>query len=368
MRPLRIGVNALYLVPGGVGGTEIYLRNLLRVLGEIDRTNEYFLFTNRETGIALGPEQPNFHVVEQAVRAVSRPARIVWEQTVLPLAVAARRVDVLLNPGFTGPLLGGCPQVTVFHDLQHKRHPEHFRWFDLPFWRFLLFWSAHLSRIVIADSEATGADLDRFYRLPPRKVRIVPLGVDPRFFAIAGARQTEPLLLSVSTLHPHKNLDRLLRAFAVFHSRRPEFRLVIAGLRGFDSANLERLRDALGLADTVEFTGWIPREELYGLYARARAFLYPSTFEGFGLPVLEALATGVPTACSAIEPLASTAGDAALQFDPDDESAMADAMERLALDERLREQLSTKGPERASRFSWETTARLTLEALRDAAG
>ena len=143
---------------------------------------------------------------------------------------------------------------------------------------------------------------------------------------------------------------------------------MIAGLRGFDSANLERLRDALGLADVVEFTGWIPREELYGLYARAHAFLYPSTFEGFGLPVLEALAAGVPTACSAIEPLASTAGDAALQFDPDDEGAMADAMERLALDERLREQLSTKGPERASRFSWETTARLTLEALRDAAG
>jgi glycosyltransferase involved in cell wall biosynthesis len=368
MRPLRIGVNALYLIPGGVGGTEIYLRNLLRVLGEIDGTNEYFLFTNRETGTELGPELPNFHRVEQPVRAISRPARIAWEQTVLPLAAAARQIDVLLNPGFTAPLVCGCPQVTVFHDLQHKRHPEHFRWFDLPFWRFLLFWSAHLSRIVIADSEATATDLDRFYRLPPQKVRIVPLGVDPNFFTIARARHTEPLLLSVSTLHPHKNLDRLLRAFAVFHGKRPEFRLVIAGLRGFDSANLERLRDALGLAAAVEFTGWIPREELYSLYARACAFLYPSTFEGFGLPVLEALAAGVPTACSGIEPLASTAGDAALQFDPNDEAAIADAIERLVSDTKLREALATKGPERASRFSWHTTARLTLEALRDAAG
>jgi glycosyltransferase involved in cell wall biosynthesis len=368
MRPLRIGVNALYLIPGGVGGTEIYLRNLLRALGEIDGTSEYFLFTNWETGTGLNPGLPNFHTVEQAVRATSRPARIAWEQVVLPVAVAARRIDVLLNPGFTAPLLCGCPQVTVFHDLQHKRHPEHFRWFDLPFWRFLLFWSAHLAQIVIADSQATAADLDRFYRLPPRKVRTVPLGVDPNFFTITRVCQTEPLLLSVSTLHPHKNLDRLLRAFTIFHGKRPEFRLVIAGLRGFDAENLERLRDDLGLAAAVEFTGWIPREELCRLYGRAYAFLYPSTFEGFGLPVLEALAAGVPTACSGIEPLASMTGDAALQFDPNDEAAMAGAMERLVSDGDLRETLSTKGKERASRFSWFTTARLTLQALRDAAG
>jgi len=364
---MRIGVNALYLIPGAVGGTEIYLRNLLDSLGEIDTANEYFLFTNRETGQRLGPARANFHVVEQSVRAAFRPARILWEQTVLPLSVAAHCIDVLLNPGFTGPLICGCPQVTVFHDLQHKRHPEHFRWFDLPFWRFFLFWSAHVSRIVIADSVATGADLQRFYRLPLEKIRVVPLGVDPKFFAIAGVRRPEPMLLAVSTLHPHKNLDRLLVAFRAFHQKRPQFRLVITGLRGFHSANLERLRDELGLAASVEFTGWIPREQLYGLYARAWAFLYPSTFEGFGLPVLEALATGVPTACSRIEPLASMAGTAALHFDPDNDAEILDAMDRLASDQSLRERLAAAGPERASQFSWLTTARQTLAALREAA-
>ncbi|HLM97836.1 MAG TPA: glycosyltransferase family 1 protein [Bryobacteraceae bacterium] len=367
MRPLRIGVNALYLIPGAVGGTEIYLRNLLDSLGEIDAVNQYFLFTNRETGQLLGPGQANFHLVEQPVRAAFRPARILWEQTALPLSVAAHRIDVLLNPGFTGPIVCGCPQVTVFHDLQHKRHPEHFRWFDLPFWRFFLFWSAHLSRIVIADSAATGADLERFYRLPLQRIRVVPLGVDPKFFAIASVRRQEPMLLAVSTLHPHKNLDRLLGAFRAFHQKRPHFRLVITGLRGFHSANLERLRDELGLAASVQFTGWIPREELYDLYARAWAFLYPSTFEGFGLPVLEALAAGVPTACSQIEPLASIAGDAALQFDPDSDAAIFDAMEMLASNERVRARLAAAGPERASQFSWLTTARQTLDALREAA-
>lgn len=368
MRPLRIGVNALYLIPGGVGGTEIYLRNLLRALAGIDSTNEYVLFTNRETGRDLVPKQANFHIAGQAVRASFRPSRILWEQGVLPLAIAGQQIDVLLNPGFTAPLLCGCPQVTVFHDLQHKRHPEHFRWFDLPFWRFLLFWSAHFSRSLIADSEATRADLMQFYRLPGDKILVVPLGVDPRFFEIAQARRPEPMLLTVSTLHPHKNLDRLLRAFAVFHRARPEFRLIVAGLRGFEAANLERLQHELGLSDAVEFTGWIPREDLYGLYARAFAFLYPSTFEGFGLPVLEALAAGVPTACSDIEPLASTAGDTALQFDPEDENALLDAMTRLVSDEALRARLAAAGPQRAAQFSWHTTARLTLGALVEAAG
>jgi glycosyltransferase involved in cell wall biosynthesis len=367
MRSLRIGVNALYLIPGAVGGTEIYLRNLLQSLFEIDLVNQYFLFTNRETGKALGPGQANFHLIEQPVRAAFRPGRILWEQTALPLAVAAHRIDVLLNPGFTGPIVCGCPQVTVFHDLQHKRHPEHFRWFDLPFWRFFLFWSAHVSRIIIADSAATEADLQRFYRLPSRKIRVVPLGVDPKLFAIASVRRPEPMLLAVSTLHPHKNLDRLLGAFRAFHQKRPDFRLVITGLRGFHSANLERLRDELGLTASVEFTGWIPRDDLYDLYARAWAFLYPSTFEGFGLPVLEALAAGVPTACSQIEPLASIAGSAALQFDPHNDAEILAAMDRLASDESLRKKLAAAGPERASQFSWLTPARQTLDALREAA-
>jgi glycosyltransferase involved in cell wall biosynthesis len=364
---MRIGVNALYLIPGAVGGTEIYLRNLLDSLGEIDTVNDYFLFTNRETASTLGPAKANFHILEQPVRAAFRPARIAWEQTALPLSVAAHRIDVLLNPGFTAPLVCGCPQVTVFHDLQHKRHPEHFRWFDLPFWQFLLFWSAHISRIVIADSAATSADLKRYYRLPSRQVRAVPLGVDPKFFSIARARRPEPILLAVSTLHPHKNVDRLLHAFATFHRNRPDFRLVITGLRGFHSAILERQRNELGLAASVEFTGWIPRNQLYDLYARAWAFLYPSTFEGFGLPVLEALAAGVPTACSRIEPLASIAGTAALHFDPDNEAEILDAMDRLVSDEDLRERLAAVGPERASQFSWLSTARQTLAALCEAA-
>jgi glycosyltransferase involved in cell wall biosynthesis len=360
---MRIGVNALYLIPGGVGGTEIYLRSLLTALAEIDHHNRYFVFTNRETGADLVPVQDNFRQVAQAVRAVNRPARMLWEQTVLPVAVARHRLDVLLNPGFTAPILCGCPQVTIFHDLQHKRHPEYFRWFDLPFWNFFLFWSMTISRRIVAVSDATGDDLRRWYREPQARIRVVPSGVDPRFFELAALRRPEPFLLAVSTLHPHKNLDGLLRAFAAFREGHSEYRLVVSGLHGFFSAELHALRERLDLGDSVDFPGWIPREQLYDLYARAAAFLYPSLFEGFGLPVLEALAAGVPTACSEIEPMNGIAGDAAVKFDPRDTCAIAEAMHRLVTDEALRRQLASAGPVRAAQFSWRTTAQGVLDAL-----
>jgi glycosyltransferase involved in cell wall biosynthesis len=360
---VRIGVNALYLIPGGVGGTETYLRALLAALAEIDSMNHYVVFTNRETGADLVPKQANFTHAPQAVRAVHRPARLLWEQTVLPLAAARSHIDVLLNPGFTSPIIFGRPQVTVFHDLQHKRHPENFRWFDLPFWNFFLYWSAKVARTVLADSDATAADLHRFYRLPAAKTRVVPLGVAPVFFDIAARRRPEPFVLGVSTLHPHKNLDGLLRGFAAFRARHPEYRLIVTGIHGFFTRELQALRDELGLADAVEFPGWIPKQDLLDLYARAMLFVYPSRFEGFGLPVLEALAAGVPSACSNIEPLNSLAGGAALKFDPKDVPAMAACMERLATEVELRSELTAAGPRRAAGFPWQATARLTLAAL-----
>jgi glycosyltransferase involved in cell wall biosynthesis len=364
MRPLRIGVNALYLIPGGVGGTEIYLRGLLRALGDLDPVNQYIVFTNRETGADLLPPRKNFHMSAQWVRAASRPARILWEQAVLPLAVLRRKVDVLLNGGFTAPLACPCPQVTVFHDLQHKRHPENFRWFDLPAWNFFLFWSAQVSKMVLADSPATAADLARYYRLPSRKVRVASLGADEAFFELAKGRQPEPFLLAVSTLHPHKNLDGLLKAFAEFRTVHPGFRLVVCGIHGFFTGPLFELREKLGLADAVEFPGWIPRTDLHDLYRRAWAFVYPSLFEGFGLPVVEALAAGVPAACSRIEPLAGIAGDAALLFDPKNTAEMVYAMLRLTEDADLRTTLASAGPRRAAAFTWRGTAEATLDALR----
>jgi glycosyltransferase involved in cell wall biosynthesis len=355
----RIGVNALYLIPGGVGGTEIYLRELLGALARIDRDNEYFVFSNLETGEDLVPKQANFLWKPQAVHASFRPARILWEQAVLPLEASRYRLDVMFNPGFTAPVLAACPCVTVFHDLQHQRHPEHFRWFDLPFWRVLLWASAHRSRRLIAVSEATRGDLLRFYRLKPERVLVIPHGVEPAFSALDRSH-IEAFVLCVSTLHPHKNLDRLIRAYA---RRQRNFRLVLAGMRGFFASALESLIAEMGVMDSVQLTGWIPRDKLYRLYERACAFIYPSTFEGFGMPVLEAMAAGIPVACSDIPPLREVGGDAVLYFDPLDESAIAEALERIVTDEPLRKRLAEAGPDRARPFTWERAAEQVIRAV-----
>jgi glycosyltransferase involved in cell wall biosynthesis len=355
----RIGVNALYLIPGEVGGTEIYLRELLTALARIDRENEYFVFTNLETGADLVPRAANFHYKPQAVKARFRPGRILWEQIVLPLEASRYRLDVLFNPGFTSPLLVRCACVTVFHDLQHKRHPEHFRWFDLPFWRLLLRASAWRARRLIADSEATRQDLERFYPFTAGRISVIPLGVDPAFFALDRSA-IELYVLCVSTLHPHKNLDRLIRAYA---RTEREYKLVLAGMRGFHASKVDALIAELGVADRVKLTGWIPREDLLNLYQRARAFIYPSTFEGFGIPVLEALAAGIPVACSDIPPLREVAADAALYFDPLDENQIADALHRIASDETLRARLADAGRKRARPFTWDAAANLTRDVL-----
>jgi len=358
---MRIGVNALYLIPGGVGGTEIYLRELLAALAELDQVNEYLVFTNLETQSDLVPKQANFLWTPQAVRARFRPARILWEQTVLPFEAARYRLDVLFNPGFTAPIFAPCRQVTVFHDLQHQRHPEYFRWFDLPFWRSLLWASVHRSHRLIAVSEATRSDLLCFYRIPKERITVVHHGVEPAFSRVDRSH-TESYLLCVSTLHPHKNLPRLIRAYG---RKDRDFPLILAGLRGFHTETIEGLIEEMGLQESVQITGWVPREELYSLYERARAFVYPSTFEGFGMPVLEALAAGIPVACADIPPLREVAGDAALYFDPLNEDAIASAIEKVMSDASLRERLATAGPQRARPFTWERCAEQTLKNLCD---
>lgn len=369
-RQLRIGINALYLIPGGVGGTEIYLRCLVKALSEVDSSNEYFIFTNRETGADLVPPKPNFHHAPQNVRATSRPARLIYEQTALPSRVRQLKLDVLFNPGFTSPLFCPCPTVTVFHDLQHKRHPEYFRLLDLPAWQFFLYWSARSSDRIIAVSEATRTDLLRFYDPPETKIIVVAHGVEEVFFEVGRQRSLEfqsRFVLCVSTLHPHKNIDRLVRAFRRVHAERGEFSLVIAGMHGFQTNQIEQTIIECGMGAQVHITGWIPREELLMLYRRAWAFVYPSTFEGFGMPILEALAGGIPCAISAIEPLKSIAGSIALQFDPLSENEIADSILRIISDEELRQQLSAAGPQRAAKFSWGTAAQQTLHVLEAAA-
>ncbi len=350
---MRIGLNALYIIPGGVGGTEIYLRELVRELDGLGTEHEFVVFTNRETG-PIGT-----HPAVLPVSGAFRPGRLLYEQFALPRALRRERIDILLNPGFTAPGWPGIPQVTVFHDLQYKRHPEYFRRLDLPAWEFFMWLAVKRSTAMITSSEATRDDLLRYYG---RSSTVVHLGVEPRFFTLAPRHEDGGYIFYPSTTHPHKNHDRLLKNFAALRRRHAEARLVLTGVRGFVSQRVEALIAELGITGAVELKGWVEREELYELYRRARGFIYPSRFEGFGIPVVEAMAAGLPVACSSIEPLRSIAGGCALLFDPDDDGQMLDALEHL-----WRGEAPSGGIDRARQFTWRHTAVKTLAVLEQVA-
>ena len=348
---MRIGVNALYMLPGRVGGTEIYLRSLLAAMARVAPEHEYRVFINFETEAAPFDAAPCVTMVPVGVWATSRVARILAEQGSLARAVHREGCDVLFNPGFTAPRWLKCPSVTVFHDLQHRRHPEFFRWWDLPFWNLLLGQSARGAARLIAVSEATRRDLMHYYSVD---ATVVHHGVDERLFELGRGPEVdgEKMLLCVSTLHPHKNLVRLVRVFARFRERHPEWRLVIAGMRGHHAKAVEA-----AAGEGVTITGWISREKVYGLYAQARAFVYPSLFEGFGMPVVEALAAGLPVACSDIPVLHEVGGEggSVVYFNPLNDEAMLSALEGL---------VGRSGDRQAAwGFSWERCARETVEVL-----
>jgi len=196
----------------------------------------------------------------------------------------------LFCPGFTAPAISPCPVVTTIHDLQHLHHPEYFRWFELPFWKYFVWQSIHTSRRLIAVSEATRSDLLHEYSVSERHVAVAWHGVGEEFSAIRRRREgqsTEPILLFPSTTHAHKNHARLLRVFRRFRSLHPEWRLLLTGVRGFaENAVRDEIADS-GPDPGVVSAGWLPRQEFYALLERVAALIYPTTFEGFGLPVLE---------------------------------------------------------------------------------
>jgi glycosyltransferase involved in cell wall biosynthesis len=254
--------------------------------------------------------------------------------------------------------------------MQYRINPQYARWFDRPFWDVLMPLSAHRSRGIIAISDAAEKQILQYYPWSRGRTTVVTHGIDADFTSVAQRRDREPerddLFLAVSTLHPHKNLDTLIRAFAPIEARHPTYRLVVCGLKGFETERLLALRDELGLTQAVAFTGWIPWAELLAYFVRAKAFVFPSKFEGFGIPVLEALTAGLPIVCSDIAPLREIAGDCATFFDPLDERALENALENAIASAPSSDRIA-KSRTRAARFTWTASAIKLRSALLAAA-
>lgn len=377
-RRVHIGLNLIFLVPGETGGMEVAARELIPALVEMAKAGFRFTgFVNKEAAAAKDSQWRDLMpTVTVPVRARSRPQWVLGEQVLLPRLAAREGIDLLHSLASTAPARGRFRRVVTVHDLIYARFPEAHPGVRNLGMRLLVPLAVRTAHRVIVDSQSTQRDVIELVGANRERIDVVPLGLGtPKRREPLPASELRrrldlgerPLLLSLSAKRPHKNLSALIGALAKIPSeRRPV--LALPGYATWHEAELRQRATDLGVASDVRFLGWVSEEELEGMWGIADAFVYPSLYEGFGLPVLEAMARGVPVACSDASSLPEVAGEAALLFDPHSESEIAASIERLLADRDLAARLRDSGARQAGAFTWQRTAQLTLESYERALG
>ncbi len=362
---MRIGIDARKLHDFGIG---TYIRNLLRQLARLDRETEFVLLCRPEDREALACLGQNF-------RAVPEPAGnySVTEQVRIPLALRRERVTLFHAPHYVLPRLVSVPSVVTIHDCIHLMFPEYLPGrLALTYARASIATAARRSTRVLTVSESSKTDILRFVDLPPEKIDVIYNAYDERFGeepsteAVDGVRERYQLsgefVLYAGNVKPHKNLERLIEAFALVRQRGLDHvRLVLIGDDISKYASLRRAVHRHRLHGHVRFLGYLPDETLAVMYRLASVFVFPSLYEGFGLPPLEAMASGTPVVTSNVSSLPEVTDDAALLVDPYDPAAIADGLTRALTDAALRRDLRARGLARARQFSWEASARRIRE-------
>jgi glycosyltransferase involved in cell wall biosynthesis len=347
-------------------GIGTYVRNLVRHLARIDTANTYFLFCHPADEPTLRDLSENFvPVIDASAKYGLR------EHFSIPLKLRRLGAELLHSPHYVRPLLCTVPSVVTVHDCIHLLFPQY-----LPsrlahyYARFVMGSAIAHSALVYTVSQASRADILRFYPgTNPEKVVVVPNAIDAELLVDPGEEERERVreryqlrgrfVLFAGNVKPHKNLERLIRAFAAVRAQagRGDLRLVLIGDDVSRYSSLRRTVEEAGVRPDVRFFGFVPHRTLAALYRMASVFAFPSLYEGFGLPPLEAMACGTPVLTTRLSSLPEVVGDGALLVDPYDEDAIAGGLARLIDDEDLRQSLAAKGLARAATFSWERSVR-----------
>jgi glycosyltransferase involved in cell wall biosynthesis len=376
---VKIGINLLGLLPDVIGGGETYIRGLLYGLNRLDTDDEYILFTNRDNHPTFADMGPRFRRVLYDFSAQwNVPSlamtRLVGEQFYVPLRAALDGLDVIHSPLDTVPLFAPCPAVMTLHDINFAAMPEATSPVQNFIARTLVKTSAQRARAILTVSEFSRREIAATLAIDSARIFAVHNGglrdahrAVKRPKVASRVDIQKPYVLAFSSVNPHKNIGNLLRAFA--RVRLPQqVQLVVMGKLPLGGESLVALTRTLGIENKVSFTGYLKEEEKARVLQHARMLAFPSLYEGFGLPVIEAMSYDVPVACSNIAALPEVAGNAARMFDPRSVNEITAAIEEVFSDESLRARLIAAGRVNARRFSWERSARLTLQVYRYAAG
>lgn len=355
---LRLGVNTLFYLPGEVGGSETYLLETLRALARMPEGPQLVLFSNTENDGKLREEFPGAEVVPSGIGATSRVARILAEQFQLPGLVKRAGVDVLWSPGYTAPFRCTCPQVVTMHDMQYKRFPSDVSWLAARTMDVLYPGAARHCAAIVAPTEFAKREIVEFTGADLARIFVTLEGVDPIF------RQKQPppavardgkFILCVAHTYPHKNVALLVRAFNRIAAQIPH-RLVLVGKARLGEPEVAAALENSPPGRVVRFPG-IGWNELIALYQSADWFVFPSLYEGFGLPVLESMCAGTPVLTTRAASIPEIGGETVRYADGRDEAAFAEALRAaVSLPSGERAQLVETAKKRAEGFTWEASA------------
>jgi len=370
---MHIAIDA-HSVGTQLAGNETYAINLIEALAQIDQVNQYTLYVTRDEAVARFADRwPNF----QVKRTLPHTPLV---RIPLTLSVELRRSPVdLLHVQYTAPPFARCPIVSTIHDLSFEHLPETFTRRSRAQLRLTVRRTARKAARILTLSEFSRRDIIETYAVNPDRVLVTPAAAPARFAPVENETELKEIreryrikanyLLSLGSLQPRKNLARLIEAYASLqklcsNDQLPQ--LVFAGKPGWLDDEIYRAAQRENRNESIKFIGYVPEKDLPALYSGAICFVYPSFFEGFGLPVLEAMQCGTPVIAGNRTSLPEVTGEAALLFDPFDSGALAEAIGRVVDKPGYREELRVKGLERARTFSWTTTAKLTLQAYEEA--
>ncbi len=363
-------------IPRQMAGAGVYTYHLIRALAEAESEHQFIVFARPGLLDDVAARRPRLQAV--SVAPASRPARLAWEQVTLPLLLRRTRADVLHSPHHHTPLAArlvstgssGPRLVVTFHDVTFLLLPQRYPLVRRLYMEAVTRASARVADAIITPSQTVRHDVIEKLGVSGERVVAVPEAAGSQYAPVGDRdalgrvrwkyRLPSRYILSVGSLEPGKNRARLIAAYGRLRGADADCPLVIAGQPAWRHEGDAELVQRLGLGERVRFLGFVPDEDMPALYSAATLLAFPSLYEGFGLPVLEAMACGTPVVTANVSATAEAAADAALLVDPRDVESLAAAMDRLLSEEGLRADLRARGLERAKQFSWQRAARETL--------
>ncbi|HEX2196659.1 MAG TPA: glycosyltransferase family 1 protein [Actinomycetota bacterium] len=379
--PRRVGINLLWMVPGVVGGSETYTTRLLSGLAEHSSPDlDYTLFTLPQFSTAHPEFAAEFDLAFAPVTGQWKSFRVAGENSWLAAQAKLKKIDLLHHAGGTMPLVHSARPVLTIHDLQYLFYPEYFTRTKLTWLRQMVPRSAEAARVILVPSEYTRRTVIERLNIDPSVVIVVPHGISPREprGPVPDLRERYeldgPIFLYPAASYPHKNHLLLLKAFKELLTLHPRALLVLTGARAYlESVTAKQMEarigaeiETLGIEASVRRLGFVPSDDLDALYQEAIATVFPSKFEGFGAPVLEAMSRACPVVAANATALPEVVSDNGLLVSPDNAEEWAETMARLIEDDDLRARLSKGGPERARDFTWARSAAILEDAYRHA--